>query len=158
MHIPISRKTIAIIGLVITIIGLLVTIAYYQASIDYWLEKPETFTLGLNSITIYCKNGGKIDGDFKLKLRFVNASFSTKTAKPYTQVDNSTMKTRFLLHEGESNQKTVYFTTHNNVSGFSIKLSMEKTNFFGIEKPNPMYPTKLEYEWNEQENIFVLIE
>lgn len=158
MRIPLTRKTISLLLLFVAIIGLLLTIEKTRASIDYWLQKRQTFTVGLNSITIYCKNGGKIDGDFKLKLRFVNASFSNQTAKPYTQVDNSTVKMRFLLHEGESNQKTVYFTTHNNVSGFSIKLSMEKTNFFGIEKPNPMYPTKLQYKWNEQEITFVLIE
>ena len=158
MRIPLTRKAIALIGLIIGIIGLFVTIEYYRASIDYWLEKRETFVVGLNSITIYCKNGGKLDGDFKLKLRFVNASFSNQTTKPYTQVDNSTVKIRFLLHEDESNQKTVYFTIHEKVNGFSIKLSAGKTNFFGVEKLNPMYPTKLEYKWNEQENIFVLIE
>jgi len=153
-----TRNRIALIGVLVAIFGLLLSIEYYRASIDYWLEKREPLTVGLNSITLYCKNGGKLDGDFKLKLRFVNASFSNSTAKPYTYIDNSTVSFRFLLHSDESNEKRVYFTIHNETNGFSLELSADKTNIFGIEKLNPMYPVELRYEWNEQQNEYVLIE
>ena len=157
MGIPLSKKSIALLGLVVAAIGVLLTLAVAQPSVDYWLEKPNTFTTGLNSITFYCKNAGKLDGHFKLKLHFVNASFSNKTAKPYTQVDNSTVRFPFLLHEDESTEKRVYFTIHDETQGFSIKLSAGKTNFWGIEKLNPIYPIELRYEWNEQQNEYVLI-
>lgn len=65
---------------------------------------------GLNRIAIYCKNGGGMDGEFILVLTFNNASFSNQTERPYNQLDNSTMKFRFLLHKGESNEKIVYFS------------------------------------------------
>jgi hypothetical protein len=47
---------------------------------------------------------------------------SYRTTKPYTRVDDSTVKFNFLLHEGEDNQKIVWFTIHDNVKGFSIEL------------------------------------
>lgn len=143
-----TKKHIALGALIVAIIGLWWGIETTQASIDYWLEKRETFSKGLNSITIYCKNGGETDGDFRLVLTFVNASFSNQTEKPYVQVDNSTAKFRFLLHKDETNQKRVYFTIHENVERFSIQLSFEKIS--PILKPNPMYPTALEYKWNEE--------
>jgi len=152
-----TKTQIALLALIVSVFGLYWTIQITQASIDYWLEKPEAFTADFNSISVYCKNGGETDGDFNLIVTFVNASFSNRTVKPYTQVDNSTAKFRFLLHKGESNQKIVYFTIHENVEGFLIQLSAEKSNFYDIVKLNPMYPTKLEYRWNEQEKRFVLI-
>lgn len=150
-----TKKQIALLGLGLSIIVFWWTIQTTQASVDYWLEKPETFKAGLNSITVYCKNGGQADGDFTLILHFVNASFSKQTAQPYIQVDDSTIKSRFLLHKGESNQKTIYFTTHEKVNSFSINLNAEKTNFYDVIKLNAIYPTELEYVWNKQENIFV---
>ena len=151
-----KMKYIALGALVVSIIALWWGVETTQPSIDYWLQKPETFSVGLNSIIIYCKNGGATDGSFRLVLHFINVSFSNQTAQPYTLADNSTVKFRFLLHKGESNQKRVYFTIHENVDGFSIELSLEKISTF--LKPNPMYPRALEYKWNEQENIFVLVE
>lgn len=151
-----KMKYIALGGLVVSIFAAWLTVQTIQASIDYWLEKPETLTKGLNSITIYCKNGGgELDGDFYLVLTFANASFSNQTTQPYTQVDSATVKFRFLLHKGESNQKVVYFLVNENVDRFSISLSLKKMNYFDILKPNPMYPTFLSYEWVEEADHFV---
>lgn len=153
-----KMKYIALAALCISIIGLWWAIETTRASIDYWLEKPQTFTKGLNSITIYCRNGGETDGDFYLVLTFVNASFSNQTAQPYAQVDNSTVKCRFLLHKGESHQKTIYFYTNETEDKFSIQLSLEKLNWYDVLKPNPIYPTELEYEWNEETKNFCCID
>ena len=148
-----TRTHIALGALIVAIIGLGWGIGTTQPSIDYWLKEREIFTKGLNSITIYCKNGGESDGDFYLKLEFVNASFSNQTEKPYAQVDSSTVKIRFLLHKGESSQKTIYFTIHENVNFFYMKLKCEKISL--ILKSNPMYPTELYYSWLEEENTFL---
>lgn len=75
-------KHIALMALCVSIFGVWLTMQVTQASIDFWIEKRDSLTKGMNSITIYCKNGGDIDGDFYLKLTFVNASFSNQTAKP----------------------------------------------------------------------------
>jgi len=151
-----KMKYIALAALVISIIGLWWGIDSTQASIDYWLQKPPTLTAGENSITMYCKNGGQADGSFNLVLHFVNASFSNQTTMPYTVVDNSTMKCGFTLHKDESNQKKVYFTIHENVTSLSIELSLEKRSTF--LKQNRMYPTALEYKWDEEKGVFAVVE
>ena len=147
-----KMKYIALVALIVSIFGLWWAIETTQASIDYWIEKQETFAKGLNSITIRCSNGGEADGDFYLKLKFANASFSNQTEKPYLLVDNSTVKCRFGLHKGESNLKRVYFSIHENVRSFSIQLSLIKISYF--LKSNRVYPTQLKYEWNEETENF----
>lgn len=152
-------KYIALGGLIVSIFAAWLTVLTIRPSIDFWLQKPETLTKGVNSITIYCKNGGgELDGDFYLKLTFANASFSNQTAHPYTQVNSTIVKFRFLLHKGESNQKVVYFSVNENVDKFSISLSLKKLNYFDPLKPNPMYPTLLSYEWKEETDCFQCIE
>ncbi len=157
----VTKTQIALVGLFLTIIGLIFTALTIQASVDYYLQNPppNSFTVGLNSITIHSKNGGgQLDGDFILILTFVNASFSNETSKPYTIVDDSTVKFRYILHQSESAEKKVYFVIHENVKGFTIELSLEKTNFYDLLKANGLYPTKLQYIWNEQESLFILVE
>jgi hypothetical protein len=155
----ISKKVIAIVSVSVAIIVAIATIVSVQASVDYWLDRPESlrFERGLNHLTAYCKNGGGMDGDFSLVVTFVNVTFSNQTALPYLQVDNSTAKFRFLLHKGESNQKMVYFVADNATTEFSLTLTLEKTDpIFGFLflKPNDMYPTQLSYQWNESSKSF----
>ena len=151
-----KMKHIALAALAVSIFGLWWGIDSTQPSIDYWLQKPPTFIAGVNSITMYCRNGGQTDGSFDLVLHFVNASFSNQTTMPYTQVDNSTVKFGFTLHKDKSNQKQVYFTTHENVTILSIELSLEKRSTF--LKQNRIYPTLLEYKWDEEKGAFALVE
>lgn len=151
-------KILTIVSVIVALIVAMATIASTQASIDYWLDNPETlhFAKGVNSITAYCKNGGGMDGDFSLVVTFVNATFSNQTALPFLQVDNSTVKLKFLLHKGESNDKIVYFVA-NETTDFSITLTLEKSDPIGgflFLKPNGMYPTQLSYQWNEENKSF----
>jgi hypothetical protein len=145
-----SRKgaLITIVSMIVAVIVAMATIQSTQASIDYWLQKPETITQGLNHITVYCRNGGGMDGDFNLVITFTNTSFTNQTDKPYTKVDNSTLKLMFVLHKGDSQEKTVYFNV-NNASGFSVKISLERTNFLQLLflKENKLFPTQLAYTW-----------
>jgi len=147
---------IALAGVVVAIIVGAVTIESTEASVDYWLDRPESLYIvrGPNHVTAYCRNGGGMDGDFSLVVTFVNATFSNQTAMPYLQVDNSTVKFRFLLHKGDSNQKEIDFSTGITTTSFSITLALEKTNFWDLLKANPMYPTQLVYQWNESANRF----
>ena len=152
---------IAILTLIVISIGAWWGIQSIQASIDYWLEKPDSFVKGTfpNSIHVYCENGGQTDGDFYLIVTFINASFSNQTAKPYTQVDDSTVSFRFLLHKDDPRQEPiVYFTIHENVEGFSVQLSLEKANPLAPMSINPRYPTSLQYQWNDQTKNFRVIE
>ena len=157
MHL--KMKYIAAGGLVVSIFAAWLTVQTIQASIDYWLEEPESLTRGENSITIYSRNGGgELDGDFYLVLTFVNASFSKQTAQPYAQVDSTTVKFRFLLHKEESSHKMVYFSISENVERFSISLSLRKKNYFDMLKPNSIYPTSLSYEWIAESECFHCVE
>ena len=126
-----------------------------EASIDYWMSETKSFGKGTNYVTINCKNGGKTDGEFNLIVTFVNASFSHQTARPYAPIDNSTVKIRYVLHEGDSGQKQVYFEINENVDSFSIHLSFEKVSW--VLKSNPVYATTLAYELNEDNLTFSLI-
>jgi len=57
----------------VALIVALATIQSTQASIDYWLQKPDTLVPGLNHITVYCRNGGGMDGDFNLVIKLTGA-------------------------------------------------------------------------------------
>ncbi len=156
------KMVIAILTVIVTIIVGVATIASTQASVDYWLDNPDTlhFVRGVNSISAHCKNGGGMDGDFSLVMTFVNVTFSNQTALPYLQVDNSTVKLRFLLHKSESTSKMVYFVANDTID-FSITLTLEKSDpvggFFFL-KPNGMYPTQLLYQWNEASKSFSCVQ
>ena len=115
------------------------------------MELREAFTKGSNSITIYCKNVGESDGDFKLKLEFFNP-FSRQNELPYTEVNDSTIEVRFLLHKGESKQETIFFTIPDNVSDFAMKLDCVKIS--PLLKSNPKFPTELTYSYNSDYNEF----
>jgi hypothetical protein len=151
-------KLITLASMVVAIIVALATIQSTQASIDYYFEKPDTFVQGLNHITVYCKNGGGMDGDFFLVVTFTNATFSTQTELPYSQVDNSTVKLKFVLHKSDSSQKTVYFSA-DELTGFSVKLTLERTSFleFLFLKANDLFPTQVPYRWNAENNNFTYV-
>jgi thiamine pyrophosphokinase len=141
--------------MVVAIIVALATIQSTQASIDFWLEKPATLVRGVNHITVYCRNGGGMDGDFNLVVTFTNASFSSQTEMPYSQVDNSTVKLKFVLHKGDSGEKIVYFSVEE-TAGFSVKATLERTNFlqFLFLKANDIFPTELRYQWNAENSSY----
>ena len=136
-----NKKTqkVAIIGIALTVISigigynqLQLNVQTNQASIDYRLEKPTKYYKGINAITINCRNGGGMDGDFNLLLTFTNATFSNQTNQPYYQVNNTQVKVRFTLHKSgdamDSNSKVVFFSVSENVNSFSLSLSLERLN------------------------------
>jgi hypothetical protein len=149
---------VAVIVAIATIIGAMAAVYSTQASIDFYLSNPQNlyFKRGLNQVTTYCENGGSMDGDFNLIVTFTNATFSNQTAYPYVVVDNSTAKFAFVLHKGESNNKVVQFTIDNATTEFSITLTLEKTDPLGFLflRANGLYPTRLQYQWNETSQSF----
>ena len=149
------RNKLLIIGTILAMITLAWGIGTTEASIDYWMTETKAYSGSQNYVTINCKNGGKTDGEFNLVLTFVNASFSHQTARPYIVVDNSTVKFRYLLHEGDSGEKQVYFEIDENVDSFSIHLSFEKVSW--ILKSSGAYALTLAYEWDEPTHQYVLI-
>jgi hypothetical protein len=146
-------KLITVASMAVALIVALATIQSTQASIDYWLEKPEALVLGVNHITVYAKNGGGMDGDFHLIITFTNATFSTQTELPYVKVDDSTVKIKFVLHKGDAKEKIIYFTT-NQTCPVNIKLTLERTSLIQFLKPNELYPAQLTYTWNNENQAF----
>ncbi len=145
---------LTIVSALVALIVALATIQSTQASIDYWLQMPETFTPGLNQVTAYCRNGGGMDGDFNLVVTFENATFSSETELPYTQMNNSTVKLKFVLHREEAKEKTLKFILEEKAS-FSISLRLETLNFIQFVKANALFPTQLSYRWNETSQEYV---
>ena len=151
-----GSKKGALLTVVSVIVGLIVamaTIQSTQASIDYWLQKPDTLTAGLNHITVYARNGGGMDGYFYLTIKFTNASFSSQTEMPYTKVDDSTVQIKYVLHKGDSNEKTIYFTA-NQTEDFTISVSLQKASYIEFIKANALYPTQLTYQWNAESQVY----
>jgi hypothetical protein len=152
----VGKKTGAFLTVLSVVVGLIVamaTIQSTQASIDYWLQKPDSLTAGLNHITVYARNGGGMDGDFNLTIEFVNATFSTQTEMPYTKIDDSTVQVKYVLHKGDSNQKTICFTT-NQTQDITISVSLQKTSLIEFIKANALFPTQLTYQWNAESKVY----
>jgi hypothetical protein len=142
------------ISVIVALTVAMVTVQSTQASIDYWLQRPDNFTQGLNQITVYCKNGGGMDGDFYLVVKFTNATFSTQTAMPYSVDDShTTAKLKFTLHKDDSSSRTVYFWL-NETQGFAVSVSLESASLIEFIKANDLYPTDLAYVWDNNSCTF----
>ena len=146
-------KLITIVSVAVAVIVAMATIQSTQASIDYWLQKPSTFVQGLNQITVYSRNGGGMDADFYLIIKFSNATFSTQTESPYTKVDDSTVKIKFVLHKEDAKEKTIYFLV-NGTDQISITVTLEKASIVEFIKANDLYPRQLTYRWDSALQLF----
>ena len=146
-----------VISVMVALFVAMATIQSTQASIDYWLQQPNAIGPGLNQVTVHCRNGGGMDGDFNLVVKFTNATFSTQTQLPYTQVDSSTVKIKFVLHKGDSDNQSLYFVV-NGSEPFSISLSLQSVSLFEFLKANALFPTQLQYQWNETGQNYALID
>ena len=141
------------VSMIVALIVAMATIQSTQASIDYWLEQPATLTAGLNHISVYCRNGGGMDGDFYLTVKFGNATFSSQTEMPYTKIDDATAKIKFVLHKEDSSQRTIYFIT-NTTDPVTITLTLQSINPLQFLKANDLYPTQLTYQWNTESQVY----
>ena len=99
-----------------------------------------------NYIVIYYANSGKSTGNFDLTIKFVNATFSATTQKPYSVLNSASAKFSWDLDAGDSGSKNVYFSIDHNVNGFSILLSIHSNQ--GSLKAIAEYPYYLQYRWN----------
>lgn len=154
-----GRKTGAFLTVISVIVALFVamaTIQSTQASVDYWLEQPSMIVPGLNQVTVHCRNGGGMDGDFNIVVKFTNATFSDQTQLPYTQIDDSTVKIKFVLHKGDSDNQTVDFVV-NGSEPFSISVSLQSLSLIEFIKANALFPTQLPYQWNATAQNYALI-
>ncbi len=138
----------------VAVIVAMATIQSTQASIDYWLENPQSFAPGLNHITIYARNGGGMDGDFNLILKFSNAKISCQTELPYTNVTASSISIKFVLHRDNVVNRTVYFETVSGADVLSVTVSLEKTSLVQFLKANQLFPTQMSFQWNAKLQVF----
>jgi hypothetical protein len=146
---------VTVVSVVVALLVAMATIQSTQASIDFWLQKPESFQPGLNSITVFCKNGGGMDGDFNLIVKFTNATVSfSQTEMPFTRVDNSTVSVgKFVLHKEETKEQTIWFYV-DQTEAFSVSVSLEKASLTEFLKANALFPTQLRYSWNGACQVF----
>lgn len=122
-----------------------------EASIDYYfsgqaLSVSSQSNSAPHAITINCDNAGNVDGNFTLKFSLVNATFSTQTSQPYSELNSNTVSFNMVLHKGDSATKEVYYAIDSGASGFSMSLSVEKNST--PMTTNPMFPTSLQYYYN----------
>jgi hypothetical protein len=153
-----KNKFLAVVSFSVALVVATATILSTQASIDFWFERPDSFSRGLNHITVFCENGGGMDGDFFLKATFVNASVLNQTEMPFARVNDSTVRLQFVLHRDDSKQRTICFKI-NDTEGFSVTLTLERTNFlqYLFLKANAMFPTMLNYKWDSQNSSFTIM-
>lgn len=147
-----------IIAVIIIALTSLSVIQAYQVPVDYWMEQENGFTKGLVPWTIHCMNGGEADVDFYLVLTLENVTWAVgHNALTYRQVLSVT-KFRFALHQGDTEQKTVYFSISENETIYTLELSLslEKINFWDMVKGTGLSPTTLYYDWNYQQGSYVL--
>lgn len=152
------KIVIAIIAVIIVALTSLLVIQAYQVPVDYWMEQENGFSKGLIPWTIYCVNDGEADVDFYLVLTLENVTWAVgHNALTYRQV-LSVMKFRFALHQGDTEQKTVYFSISENETIYTLELSLtlEKINFWDMVKGTRLYPITLYYDWNYQQGSYVL--
>jgi hypothetical protein len=67
-------------------------------------------------------------------------------------VDDSTVKVKFVLHKGDSNEKTIYFTVSQ--TDVAISVSLEKDSLMEFIKANALFPTQLPYQWNATSQVY----
>lgn len=130
-----------------------------EASISYYCsgQAPSVSNPGNSApqvITINCGNAGNADGNFTLSFILVNATFSTQTPKPYTELNSNTVGFNWLLHKGDSATKEVYYSIASGVSGFSLSLTIEKNS--AAMETNAMFPCNLQYSYNSTSQSFEL--
>ena len=151
--------TIAAMGIWIAYQQLQLNVQTNQASIDYGLDtKSQTryYNYSENIINVWCRNGGGMDGSFSLSVSFINATVSQQQYK----VNDRVVKYPFLLHKssalGDSNNQNVAFTIDDNVSGFSISVSLEKDQ--NSLKVTPYQYQFIQCNWNSQSNSFEIVD
>ena len=145
---------VTVVSVAVALIVAMATIQSTQASIDFWLQKPTSFQAGLNSITVHCKNGGGMDGDFNLLVKFTNATISAQTEMPYMRVDDSTVSLgKFVVHKEDTKEQTIWFYV-NQTESFSVSVSLEKASLVEFIKANALFPTQLQYQWNESCQVY----
>jgi hypothetical protein len=87
-------------------------------------------------------------------MKFVNATFSSNTEQPYTQIDTTSAEFRWDLNASDSASKNVYFSIDPTANSFSISLSIHSNQ--GSLKTISEPPIFLQYEWSV--NDFQLIQ
>jgi hypothetical protein len=148
-----------IIGAVLIIMMLFVILYQWQsnmrtnqASIDYWIDTNAQTRFyrggGYSMIQACCFNGGDMAGSFYLILKFTNATVALQQTGMY----NSTLvKLPFSLQKSGSGEdtarETVIFYIDNDVSGFSIFISLERQNQDPLEA-NALHNQLLQCNWN----------
>ena len=155
------RRNLAVIALII-VVSIAFLLQYNSvtksATVNYTLDINVStyYPAENNAINITCSNSGDKGANFYLVLNMANASFSPQTEQPYLQVNSTTVKFPFTLHNGDSTVKPVFFSIDDNATGFSFNLSFEKVD------QNTVYGQSLwyyvSYEWNETGGYYGLSE
>ena len=68
-----------------------------------------------------------MEGNFNIVIELTYATFSTQTAQPYSQINNSTVKFPLTLNGGGHKTIDVYFNVGSDVDHFDVKVSFESS-------------------------------
>ncbi len=110
-------------------------------------------------IPVNCKNNGATVATFNITVEFEGASFLTKTAQPYWQINSTAARFAFTLNVGEQQTADVYFQIDENTDHFTISLSVEtnQNNLLvePVRKENTFFGYKqLYYVWVPEYNLY----
>ena len=141
----------------------------YAFNYDFYYQKEDNnwFTVNWVSnnrtegtlLSVECYNTGLMDGTFDIVIEFTNATFSTQTHQPYSQLSTSTVKFPLTLKSGEHQAVDVYFKINNDVTDFNVKVLFESSQLFihstesNPHNINTMYYTQKEDGTFRQTNM-----
>ncbi len=147
------RNILIYVAIVVVLFSLVAQIdnVSRRAIVDFSVGGPAKFYRGEpNQLAVSAGNHGNRAVSFRLVISSVNASFQIQPQQDYVQINNRTSKVPFSLQEsslfGSSENKPLFFTIDENVSGFSFSVSLEAQPSGSVSVASGI--TYITYTWN----------
>ena len=154
------RNILIYIAIVVVLFSLVAQIdnVSRRAIVDFSVGGSANFYGGeTNQLAVFAGNHGNRAVSFKLIISSVNVSFQIQPQQDCIQINNRTCKVPFSLQEssllGSSENKPLFFTIDENVSGFSFSVSLEAQPSGSVSVASGI--TYITYTWNGIANCYV---
>ena len=159
---PWRRRNILIytaVALILVLIAYQIDNTYRRAIIAYRIDQTSKFTpIELNQLAFSCINYGEREAVFNLVITGTNISFSSSPTQDYATVNEETVRMPFKLQErwfpNNAENKAVFFTIEENVTGFFLEVSWENQGYSQLVVVEAI--TGISCLWNEEESTYVV--
>jgi hypothetical protein len=159
---PWRRRNILIytaVALILVLIVYQIDNTYRRAIIAYRIDQTSRFTpFELNQLEFSCINYGEREAVFNLVITGTNISFSSSPTQVYATVNEETVRMPFKLQErwfpNNAENKTMFFTIEENVTGFFLEVSWENQGYSQLVVVEAI--TGISCLWSEEESTYVV--